>query len=70
MIEVPHSGVYWSEPRDISADEAVTLFRREHGLKNGRHRRGLHYLAADGTVHSFDEIGSVKEFAGLLRSSL
>lgn len=69
VIEVPHSGVYWTEPRDISADEAIMLFRRENGLKDGRHRRGLHYLTADGSVHSFDEIGNVEEFANLIRAA-
>jgi hypothetical protein len=69
VIEVPHSGVYWTEPRDISVDEAIMLFRLENGLKNGRHRRGLHYLTAYGAVHSFDEIGSVEEFASLLRAA-
>jgi hypothetical protein len=67
-IEVPHSGVYWTEPRDISADEAIMLFRLENGLTNGRHRTGLHYLTAEGTVHTFNEIGSVEEFASLLRT--
>lgn len=69
VIEVPHSGVYWTEPRDISADEAIMLFRLENGLKNGRHRRGLHYLTADGSVHTFDEIGNVEEFASLIRTA-
>ncbi len=67
VIEVPHSGVYWTEPRDISAVDATMLFRRENGLKHSRHRRGLHYLTADGSVHSFDEIGNVEEFASLIR---
>ena len=69
VIEVPHSGIYWIEPRDISVDEAIRLFRLENGLKNGPHRSGLHYLTADGTVHSFNDIASVEEFASLLRSA-
>jgi hypothetical protein len=67
VIEVPDSGIHWTEPRDISVDEAIALFRSHNGLKNTRHRKGLHYLTADGTVHSFGEIGSVEEFADLLR---
>jgi hypothetical protein len=69
VIEVPHSGVYWTEPRDISADEALMLFRRENGFKDGRHRAGLHYLTAGGTVHSFNEVRGVEEFAGLLSAA-
>ena len=69
VIEVPHSDVYWTEPRDISADQAIILFRLENGLKSSRHKRGLHYLTADGTVHSFDEIGGVEEFASLVRAT-
>ena len=68
VIEVPHSDVYWTEPRDISADQAILLFRLENGLRDCRHRRGLHYLTADGTVHCFDEIGGVEEFATLIRA--
>ena len=48
VIEVPHSEVYWTEPRDISADEAITLFCLKGGFKDGRHRRGLHYLTEAG----------------------
>jgi hypothetical protein len=69
VIEVPHSGVDWTEPRDISAEDAVVLFRRENGFKDGRHRKGLHYLAADGSVHNFDEIDTVEAFASRLRAT-
>jgi len=69
VIEVPDSGIYWTEPGDISVDEAIALFRAENGLKNSRHRKGLHYLTADGTVHNFDEIGSTEEFGRLLRAT-
>jgi hypothetical protein len=68
VIEVPRSGVYWTEPRDLSADEAIELFRMEDGFKDRRHRRGLHYLTADGKVHSFDQLRSVEEFAALIRA--
>jgi hypothetical protein len=67
LIEVPRSAVFWTEPRDITVDEALALFRQESGFVKGRHSGGLHYLTADGAVHSFQEVGDGEEFAMLLR---
>lgn len=69
VIEVPESDIAWTEPRDLSVEDAIALFRSEHGIKGGRHGRGLHYLAADGSVHSFAEVGSVEDFSRLLRAA-
>ena len=69
VIEVPDSGVFWTEPRDLSVDDAIHLFKRlssRHGNPSGDK---LHYLSADGLVKDLNSIGSVEEFTALAKVS-
>ena len=69
LVEVPHSDVYWTEPRDLTIEQAIALYRSENGFKGIRHPHGLYYLTAGGTYGSFDQIRNVEEFSRLLRAA-
>lgn len=64
VVEIPDSDIVWTEPRDLSIAETITLFER---LRRAKHRKGLHYLTADGRVHSMTEIETAADFAKALQ---
>lgn len=64
VVEVPHSDVPWTKPTDLSVEDVVGLYRAKPGLKDSRHKHGLHYVTASGHVGSF---GDIKSEEGLLR---
>jgi hypothetical protein len=68
FIEIPHSDIRWTEPRDVTLEEALELFQREKGgLRDSRHPRGLHYVTFGGQRSSFSDIESVEQFAEMLQ---
>jgi hypothetical protein len=69
IIEVPESDIFWTEPKDISIDDVVTLFKAKNGLKDSRHSGGLNYISADGKSKSFSQISNVEELIKLLKIS-
>ena len=67
LIEIPNSDIPWTEPRDVTFDEALDLYRKFDGFSGVGHRGGLHYVTSANHVHQFSEIRSVEEFAEMLK---
>jgi len=67
LIEIAYSDIAWTEPRDITVDEAVELFR---ALKDGRldtqHGGELHYATFGLDVRPLSEIESVEQLREML----
>ena len=59
VIEVPEGGVPWTQPKDLSVEDVVKLFKATPGLTTTRHARGLHYLTAGRDVESFGNLDGV-----------
>lgn len=68
LIEVPQATAFWTEPRDLSVHEAISLFELQRRPGRIQRHNGLHYLTADGTVHSLNEVKSAEEFEKMLRA--
>ena len=66
FLEIPHSNIVWTEPRDISLDEAIRLFKTPNGLRHARHRKGLHFVTVTLQVRPVSSIPNVDEFRSLL----
>lgn len=75
LIELPDSDIHWMEPRDITFDEAISLFSAPNGLKATRHIRttslwdppqGLYYITYGGRCKSMQTIRDATHFAELL----
>jgi hypothetical protein len=46
LIELPETNIRWMEPRDISVEQAITLYcTGTGGRQRSRHEHGLHYVA-------------------------
>lgn len=55
VIEVVHSNIQWTEPRDLTLDEALDTFERYGQLKIGsQHRDGIHYVTVGGMARTLD----------------
>jgi len=67
LLEVPQSNVVWMEPKDITMEEAVRLFRSGELVRSDRHAGGLHYVTLGGESKPVSSIGSVEEFVDLLQ---
>ena len=68
LIEIPHSDIRWTEPRDITLEEALELFQREKdGLRDSPHPHGLNYVTLDGPCGRLSDIESVEQFAEMLQ---
>lgn len=67
LIEVPSTDIGWTEPRDISLDEAVRLFSDPQGLKAARHPKGLHYITVDLQIRPISSISTVERFLEMLQ---
>ena len=61
VLEVRISDVVWTEPRDITVEEALEVFS-----SNDQHGNGLHYLTAEGKVGSLGRVESIDKFRQLL----
>lgn len=66
FIELPASNIGWTEPRDISLDEALALFSAENGLRDSRHPDGLNYVTVGMSYRPISTIKTVEEFRNLL----
>lgn len=66
FIELPASDIGWTEPRDISLDEALALFSAENGLRDSRHPEGLNYVTVGMAYRPISTIKTVEEFRDLL----
>ena len=51
IVEVPHSGVHWAEPVDISADEIIEGFEDGTIGMSSDHVNGISVGFADGSTH-------------------
>jgi hypothetical protein len=67
LIELPFSDIRWTEPRDVSFEDALRMYSDYDGFRRMHHPEGLYYLTLDGTLHPFSEIESKEEFARLLQ---
>ena len=67
LVEVPESKVSWMEPKDLSVEDVVALFKAKPGLKGTRHPHGLHYLTAGGDVKHFGDLESVEALLKVLK---
>lgn len=45
LIELPGSDIPWTEPRDLTLDEALRLFASPNGRLRSPHRRGVNYVS-------------------------
>ena len=66
LIEIPHSDIPWTEPRDLTLEEAVALYREEKELGPRRHPEGLNYITFGGQYGSLRSIDTVEEFIDML----
>ena len=67
LIEVASAEIPWTEPRDLSFQEAVAAFSVLSHSGRRRHPPGLHYVTFGGKVGFLSSIGSAEEFADMLR---
>jgi len=66
LIEIPDSDIPWTEPRDLTLEEAVALFRDEKREGPRRHPEGLNYITLGGQYGSFRSIRTVEKFVDML----
>lgn len=45
LIELPGSDILWTEPRDLTLEEALRLFASPEGRLRSPHRRGVNYVS-------------------------
>jgi len=53
MLEINDSDIAWTEPRDLTIDEAIALFNRSDEIRNKHptnHKGGRHVAFADGHI--------------------
>ncbi len=67
LVEVPRGEILWTEPRDLSFEEAVAAFPVLSQSGRRRHPPGLHYVTFGGEVGFLSSIGSAEQFAEMLR---
>ena len=66
IIEVPSTDILWTQPRDISLDQAIAIFSDPHGLKDCRHPTGLQCITIGAEIRPISSIVDVREFIGKL----
>ncbi len=52
LVEAPHSGILWTEPRDLTVDEFIQRLKNH---REGNHPGRIHATFCDGTVRSIRE---------------
>lgn len=63
LIELPESDIAWTEPRDITVEEAVNLYRQR---KRGKYRSGhLQYITLSGKYGDIFDIPSEETFRNM-----
>jgi hypothetical protein len=60
LIEIPDSGIVWTEPRDLPISEAIQMFAAPHGLADPS--RTLYYVTVNGDIELLSTIPTVEEF--------
>jgi hypothetical protein len=66
LIELPESDIPWTEPRDISLDQALALFVQPGGLKACPRHGGLGYITLGMAMRRISSIPTVEEFKRML----
>jgi hypothetical protein len=66
LIEIPDSDIPWTEPRDLTLEEAVALYREEKDIGPRRHLEGLFYMTLGGQYGSLRSIETAEEFIDML----
>lgn len=66
LLEIPHSDILWTEPRDISLGTALRLFTTPGALTDTRHSKGLHFITVDLQIRPISSISNVEEFRSML----
>ncbi len=51
VVEWPQSDIHWAEPRDVTVDEFLDLFRSKSGRLRCHHRDCILYVDTQGEVH-------------------
>jgi hypothetical protein len=55
LIEIVKSDIHWTEPRDLTLEEALDVIQPKTGIGIGSlHPRGIHYVTANDTVRTLD----------------
>ncbi len=67
FIEISNSGIPWTEPRDISFDEAIEFFSAVRKSGDSPHAGGFKYVTFAAKVQNLSSIETVEEFAEMLR---
>jgi hypothetical protein len=66
LIEIPCTDIVWTEPRDITLDEALQLFSSPDGLRGTDHGDGLSYITVSLQVRPISSIRTIDEFKSML----
>ena len=68
LVETPHSKIVWTQPRDITLDEALRLFEAPDGLRSKHGGHEMHFITVGLDVGRISSFSTVNEFAARLRA--